>query len=274
MTPADKPRPDLRVVSSAPEQDTDRPAEERVASPGTPAPPKIRVEPPRPVAVVQRPPSRLRLYFRLFAVYASSAAVTCVAVVGGWWVLIGPTDRTPPPPEVRVERVEVPVLAPAPPPEVVYVEVPAEPIITPPRTVFVDRPVVAVAPPPPPPPVEDVVKEPPPPPPPPSPPPPKVAPPAATAHNGVYEGKTGSGLGRFELTFLPDDVVRAVVIADDDDVVGPSTVTGRYELAPDGSATIALFMGDVTYAGLVANGRFDGRVSQGGKSKGKLSVRR
>lgn len=306
MNPADKHRPDLRVVpSSRPDGTTDQPAGPRarassgwsdegadlatVDAPAAPAPPPIAKPRPNaaPMAVVQPASRRNGLYVRLVGVYLASATTTLTAVVAGWWFAIGPTVHLPPPPPetiVRVERVEVPVPSPAPPAEIVYVQVPAPAVVGPSRPPVGARPpvnstpvappvvdVVPVAPPP----VATVVTTPPPPVVPVALPTPRATTPAAaTALNGAYAGKAGAWPASFNLSFLPEEAVRAVVTIDEGGAVSTKTVTGRYDLASDGTATVVLLVGDVVYSGVVGSGMFEGRVTQGGKSRGKLNVQR
>lgn len=302
MNPADKPRPDLRVVGSHPlDRDTDRPADDRDLGPDgsigaavdvteeqraapPPLPPLGKIKPTaQQVAVVQPAARRSGLYLRLGGLSIGSAVTTYTAVVAGWWVLIGPTVVAPPPaPEtiVRVERVEVPVPSPAPPPEVVYVQVPAAPAPARPAVEHAAPPPAPVAPPvehtaPPPPVTPPVATVATPPPVVVAPPAPKaVAPAAAIALNGAYAGRAGSWPASFDLAFLPEGAVRAIITIDEDGSVVTNTVTGRYGLGPDGAATVALIVGDLAYSGVVSDGKITGRVSQGGKSRGKLNAQR
>lgn len=280
--------PDVRAPKPRAEEATDRPAEDRAAhrtrsvSPGTLDPDVNTPRPPEPVrAEVYRPSIPWALFARLSVLYVVVSLTTTGVVVGGWWVTIGPTDDTPPPPPetiVRVERVEVPVPGPAPEPEVIYVEVPvpAPPPVAPKKratvvadaqpakvetkgddatvVVKVDEPVVPAK-------IEPKAPDP-------------VTPPAAEALNGAYTGKAGTAACTFDLTFLPDRVVRAAVALDDGSGPKRQTVTGQYDLGKDGSATIALFVGDTAYTAIVRKGELEGRLSQGGKNRGKVSATR
>ncbi len=273
------------------EEATDRPAEDRSAhrthsvSPGTLDPDPNT---PRPAgetlhAEIYRPSTPWALFAQLAALYVAVTVITTTSLVSGWWFMIGPTDDTPTPPEtiVRVERVEVPVPGPAPAPEVIYVQVPAPPAppapavaakkrVAPPTEVAVVAKVpdpvvptvlpkvVEVAAPKDPPPVKAA----------------PVIPAAAAALDGAYVGKAGTATSTFDLSFQADRVVRAVVTLNQDGQVSTHTVTGQYDLASDGSASIALFLADTAYTAIVSGGALEGRMSQGGKNKGKVSGRR
>lgn len=285
----------MRPTKARADDATDRPADERTAhrtrsagtstlDPDTNAPRMLRRDPVR--AEVYRPPTPWALFARLSVLYSGVMVATTFTLVAGWWFVIGPTDDTPTPPEtiVRVERVEVPVPGPAPAPEVIYVEVPApapppQPQVGPKKRAPIASDVVVVpakaAPEPTLATISPKVSE---------PIPAKVTPenkpaapetpPAAAALAGAYSGKAGTAACTFDLDFLPERVVRAVVTLDQDGNVTRHTVTGQYDLARDGSATVALFVGDTAYTAIVGKGSLEGRLSQGGKNKGKVSARR
>jgi len=113
---------------------------------------------------------------------------------------------------------------------------------------------------------------------PPDPPPPPEAPPEATALSGTYQGRIMGRPGSVKLDFLGNDRVRGLVEYQSGGTTSNLIVAGTYALTPDGAATVALVeLGTSTpavYSGAVSGDRLAGRVTIGGRNRGKFVVSR
>lgn len=102
-----------------------------------------------------------------------------------------------------------------------------------------------------------------------------MAPPEAKAHSGTYQGRIMGDDGRLELDFLANSRLRGMVLFESGE---RRVVTGSYTLGSEDAATIMLMeQGDdepAVYSGTVREGKAEGRVTIGRRSKGKFSVER
>lgn len=100
----------------------------------------------------------------------------------------------------------------------------------------------------------------------------------ATALSGLYTGKAMGQSISIHLDFRAGGEIKAVVKIRDGAQTVSSVADGTYSVAPDGSATIALMESGSSdpaiYSGTVRPGVAEGRVTVGGRSRGRFRVER
>jgi hypothetical protein len=106
----------------------------------------------------------------------------------------------------------------------------------------------------------------------------RTVPPEASALSGLYLGKSIGKPISMNLQFQPEGSLRAVVKVRDGETTVSAVAEGTYSVGADGVATIALMetSGDEpnVYSGTVGANVCEGRVTTGGRNRGKFRVER
>jgi len=117
----------------------------------------------------------------------------------------------------------------------------------------------------------------------PEPPPPTVAkravvPIAAARQSGTYVGKVQNGDFTMQLVFRPGGVLQGILEVERDGETVNLGAAGNYTIGADDVITIALVEAGTAnprvYSGQVADGVAEGRVSEGGRNRGRFRAKR